>query len=124
MVNVLVIENDKIKCKNIINTIYDVNNYYRISKIAYTGYEAILLVKKYKFDLIIIDEDLPDMSLHELFYDIIFQDEENYRKSIIILANSMNLFFNHKEKEYILDVFYDSINYDDFIGTLCYYRSK
>ena len=124
MFNVLIIENDKIKCKNIVNTIFDVNNYYRISKIAYTGYEAILLIKRYKFDLIIIDEDLPDMSLHELFYDIVFQNEENYKKSIIILAHSMNLFFNHKEKEYILDVFYKPLNYEDFIETLCYYRSK
>lgn len=83
MVNLLIVENDKNICKDIINNVFFIQNI-RISQVAYTVEEAIYIIKKYDINMIIVNESLPDMIIPK-FITVINEVNSDALKVIIIL---------------------------------------
>lgn len=86
MVNLLIVENDKNIFKDIINNTFSISNI-RISQIAYTVEEAIYIIKRCDINMIIVDENLPDMIVQK-FITIINEVNNNTIKVVIILGKA------------------------------------
>lgn len=114
VIKVLLIENNKMKCKEIINGIANNNLNIRIYSIAYTGKEAINLIREQKVDLILMDTDIPDIKCDKILKVMTTENIEKYKNSIILLTNfsEKQKIDNYLNNEYIYDCLFDKIDID------------
>lgn len=85
MFKLLLVENNVDKCKNIVNILADSNLKCVIYKIAYSVEEAIMFIKKYKIDVIVIENKMCTI----MFEKTIMENTSN--TPIIILSHSKKI---------------------------------
>lgn len=87
MLNLLVIENEPLMCKRIVNSITQYVKNVRLSGISFTVKEAIEIVKKQKIDIVILDYGMPK-DVASKFVDFVSEyNGKEDKVSIILLAD-------------------------------------
>lgn len=103
MLKILIVENNKIECKEMVNCIAQSDLNVKIYSIAYTGEEAISILKCQNVDLVILDCNFEDIS-KENFFSILYKEHiEKYKNSIILLSDFNEKSFNKEESIYIFN---------------------
>ena len=98
---VLIVEDNIIQSKQIINYIFKHNEDIRLYHIAYTYNEAINIIKKQAVDIILLDLKLPDISGTEIIKFIQENNITKYMNSILIISAERELFFKISNSPYI-----------------------
>ncbi len=101
MQKVLIVEDNIIQSKQIINYIFKHNEDIRLYHIAYTYNEAINIIKKQAVDIILLDLKLPDISGTEIIKFIQENNITKYMNSILIISAERELFFKISNSPYI-----------------------
>jgi hypothetical protein len=83
MIQIVVIENNEIQCKEIVNKISKVISNAKIFGIFYNVNEAILTIIENKIDIVIFNEDKQNISCKEFFNKI----NKKYKKDIIFISS-------------------------------------
>ena len=91
MINILVVEDDIIQLKQIINYISQKNEDIKLYGLTYSGEEALKLLMTGKIDIIILDLKLDGMSGVDVIKYIESKKIEKYKKSIIIVSGEYNM---------------------------------
>lgn len=94
MIQIVVIENNEIKCKEITNKISKSISNDKIFGIFYNVNEAMLTINENKIDIVIFDEDEQNISCKE-FFNIV---NEKYKKDIIFISSQKNNFKSKKSR--------------------------
>lgn len=101
MQKVLIVEDNVIQCKEIINYISQINENIKIYSIAYTCEEALKFVRTEEVDIILLHLNLPDASGTQI---IEFIKENNIRKylgSVIVITGEKCMLSSIKDSPYI-----------------------
>lgn len=104
MLNMLVVEDDVIQCKQIINYISSTNKKIRLCSMAFNGEEALELLRTENIDLLILDLNLPNISGYKLI-NIIEKENLLEKNSIIIITGEEILFCQLSNNPYIYSAF-------------------
>lgn len=91
MVNLLIVEDDIIQFKHLINIISSNIEDIRLYNMSITGKEAIKIIDNENIDIIILDLNLPEMSGIEILSYIADNNIEKYENSIIVVSGDLNL---------------------------------
>ncbi len=94
MLNILIVENDIIKLKNLINSISGLNLNVNISSIAFNEQEAIDILLMKDIDLVILDFCITNSKSSQLINFINNNEIKKFYCSIIVVSN---LKFNYEE---------------------------
>ena len=90
MLNALVINNDPILCKRIVNGIMQYAKNIRVCGISYTVKEAIQIIEKQKIDIVILDYDMPrKVALN--FIDYFSKNEKDKNMYLILFAKESEI---------------------------------
>lgn len=89
MINLLVIENNTMQCKNIVNYISQFCFDIKVYSMVYTDEEAIEIIKTQIPDIILLDLDLPDLSGFNILNYIAENKIDKYSNSIIIFSSKL-----------------------------------
>lgn len=91
MKKLLIVEDNIMQSKQIINYVSQQIPTLKLYSMCYLGKEAINILKKEKVDIIILDLVLPDLSGIEILNFISENNLKNYRNSIIIVSGNTQL---------------------------------
>lgn len=121
MTRILIVENNKIECKEIVNCIAQSNLDIKVYGIAYTGEEALKILRMQSVDLVILDCNFIDIT-KEKFFDILYKEQiEKYKNSIILVSNFENKTFSIEENLYIYNYIIKPINNKNILDTIIKY---
>ena len=121
MTRILIVENNKIDCKEIVNCIAQSNLDIKVYGIAYTGEEALNILRTQSVDLVILDCNFIDIT-KEKFFNILYKEQiEKYRNSIILISNFENKTFSIEENLYIYNCIIKPINDKNILDTIIKY---
>lgn len=112
MLNILVVDDDPIQCKLLINYLSKISETIKIYSMAFSGKEALNIIDKQEIDLIILDLKLPDISGIDIIKYIEENKIEKYYNSIIILSGENKLISKLNTSSYICSILCKPINYD------------
>lgn len=121
MTKILIIENDKRECKEIVNCIAQSNLDVKIYSIAYTGQEALNILRLQSVDLVILDCNFMDIT-KENFFDILYKEQiEKYRNSIILISEFDRNTFSTQENFYIFNYLVKPIKSKNILESIINY---
>lgn len=124
MNRILIIENDKNKCKELVNCIAQSNLDIKIYSIAYTGKEALNILKTQNVDLILLDCNFIDIT-RNTFFDILYKEHiEKYRNAIILISKFIPQKISEQENFYIFNYLIEPINGKDILKLLNNYLDQ
>lgn len=115
----LVIEDNVLQCKQIVNYICEKNENIKLHNIAYTYKEAIEVVKNQMADIILLDLKLPDRSGAEIVNYLQENNITKYLQSIIVVSGEKEIFstitnspyiYSYVPKPYSLEIIQNHIN--------------
>ncbi len=86
MLNLLVVNNDPVLCKRLVNGMMMYVKNTRICGISYTVKEAIEIVKKQKINVILLDYDMPN-GVARKFLDFIDENNPDNKISVVLLIS-------------------------------------
>lgn len=109
MINILVVEDDIIQLKQIINYISQKNEDIKLYGLTYSGEEALKLLMTGKIDIIILDLKLDGMSGVDVIKYIESKKIEKYKKSIIIVSGEYNMIKYIYTSIYVYEIFFKTI---------------
>ena len=110
MINILVVEDDIIQLKQIINYISQKNEDIKLYGLTYSGEEALKLLMTGKIDIIILDLKLDGMSGVDVIKYIESKKIEKYKKSIIIVSGEYNMIKYIYTSIYVYEIFLKPFN--------------
>lgn len=119
MLNMLVVEDNIIFAKTLINKVAQSNQQLRLCMIATDGEEAINILGKEKIDIILLDLNLPKYNGIEILDFIQKNKREEYIQSIIVVSGEMNMLekiignpfvYSYIDKTQILDEVVKQVN--------------
>ena len=113
MLKVLVIDDDPIQCKLLINYLSDISDNVKIHSMAFSGEEALKIIKKNEINIILLDLKLPDISSIEIINYIEEKKLEMYHDSIIIISGETELISKINNSSYIYATLHKPINYEE-----------
>lgn len=110
MINILVVEDDIIQLKQIINYISQKNEDIKLYGLTCSGEEALKLLMTGKIDIIILDLKLDGMSGVDVIKYIESKKIEKYKKSIIIVSGEYNMIKYIYTSIYVYEIFLKPFN--------------
>lgn len=120
MLKILIIENDIIQVKQVLNYMNNINISFKIYGIAYNINEILDILQAESFDLILLDADMSSNSYNKFFNYIKNNNSIKYKKSIILFHSTNNI-FNKNNKKSIIDMIkfeLETLNFkSSYIGT-------
>lgn len=112
MFNILIIEDDAIQCKQLVNFISSSITDLKLYSMTFNGNEALEIIKNKKIDIIILDLLLPDISGLNILQYIEENKLSNYKNSIIIISGEANQHPELFRNEYVNYCFQKPVNFD------------
>lgn len=112
MIKILVIEENVYQAKQIINYLSQNNSNIKLYGIAYSGQEAIELIRKQGADIILIDLKLIEINGVDIIKQIERENLTKYKKSIIIISGEYNRIEEIKNSEYVYSFFLKPLNFE------------
>ena len=91
MINILIVEDNIIECKQIVNYISQNSRKIKLYSMVFNGKEAIEIIKNKNIDIILLDLKLPDITGVELIKKIEEISIKKYQQSIIIVSGEMKM---------------------------------
>ena len=113
MLKILVIDDDPIQCKLLINYLSKASENIKIHNMAFTGKEALEIIEKSEINIILLDLKLPDISGIDIIKYIESKKLERYHNSIIVISGEKELVSKINGSSYIYDSLYKPINYKE-----------
>ena len=120
MINILVVEDNEVQCRNLTNIISRSINDIKVYSMCVTGEDAINIVNLNLVDIIILDLNLPDISGIDILKHISNNSLEKYINSIIIISGDTFLLskVNECQRNYINSVMHKPIDYDVLVNKI------
>lgn len=91
MLNFLVVEDDAIQCKQLINYMSEEISDIRLYCMAHSGQETLEIIEQRAVDIILLDLNLPDISGVDIIKKITIKNIEKYKKSIILISGDTKM---------------------------------
>ena len=105
MLNFLVVEDNVIQCKQLINYISEEIPDIRLYCMAHTGKEALKIIDQKNVDIILLDLNLPDISGVDIIKKITNKNIEKYKKSIILISGDARMLLETIKSPYVYTYF-------------------
>ena len=118
MVNILVVEDEVVQSKQIINYISQKNKNIKLYGMADSGEETLNLLLSGEIDIIILDLKLPDINGVEIIKTIEHENMERYKKSIIIVSGEENMIKEVNTSPYVYKYFFKPVDMCDINETI------
>lgn len=112
MLKILVVDDDPIQCKLLINYLSKTSENIKIHNMAFTGKEALKIIEKNEINMILLDLKLPDMSGIDIIKYIEIKKLERYYNSIIVISGEKELVSKVNDSSYIYASLYKPTNYE------------
>lgn len=112
MLNILIIEDNVIQCKQLINNISNLISNIKVSNISFTGKEALRILSTSNIDIILLDMILPDMSGLQILEFIEENNLNKYLNSTIIISSNIHLYSHLINNPYICTSISKPINWN------------
>lgn len=104
MLKMLVIEDNVIQCKQLVNFISSISLDIKLYSMSFCGNEALEIIKNELVDMIFLDLVLPDISGLEILQFIENNHLEKYKQSVIIVSGNVNLYPDLINNPYIYSI--------------------
>lgn len=111
MLKILVVDDDPIQCKLLINYLSKTSENIKIHNMAFTGKEALKIIEKNEINIILLDLKLPDISGIDIIRYIEIKKLERYYNSIIVISGEKELVSKINDSSYIYASLYKPTNY-------------
>ena len=118
MFNMLVIEDDALQCKQLVNIISSSISNIKLYSMSFNGEEALEIIKNSDIEIILMDLILPDISGIQILEYIEKNELVRLKKSIIIVSGEAYLHPNLYKNKYIKNSFQKPINFDKIIQSI------
>lgn len=118
MLNILVVEDNYVQCKELVNFISQNIDDIKLYSMAFTGKEALNLIRTQKIDIILLDLKLPDIPGIDIINNIDKENLAQYEKSIIIVSSQISMLSKIRDNPYIYTYFYKPINFEKLIPSI------
>ncbi len=118
MVNILVVEDDVIQSKQIINYISQKNKNIKLYGMADSGEETLTLLLSGEIDIIILDLKLTGINGVEIIQTIEHENMERYKNSIIIVSGEEDMIKEVKTSPYVYKYFLKPVDMRDINETI------
>lgn len=105
MLNFLVVEDDAIQCKQLINYMSEEISDIRLYCMAHSGKEALEIIEQRAVDIILLDLNLPDISGVDIIKKITIKNIEKYKKSIILISGDTKMLLEAIKSPYVYTYF-------------------
>lgn len=116
MLNILIVENDVLHIKNIVNFLSRSIPEVRIYGIESCGINSLDVISSLEPDLIILDQDLPDTSGINIINYMKKHNLNKYINSVILIGNNINK--KYLDNPFIHSCFSKPIDYEEIIRTI------
>lgn len=111
MLKILVVDDDPIQCKLLINYLSKTSENIKIHNMTFTGKEALKIIEKNEINIILLDLKLPDISGIDIIKYIEIKKLERYYNSIIVISGEKELVSKINDSSYIYASLYKPTNY-------------
>lgn len=118
MYKILVIINDILQCKKIVNYISQFGDKYKLYYMAYKGKECVNMILKKKIDIILIDDNLPDLTINEVLRFLEDNDLKCYKNKILIISTKENDKIINDKNKYVYGYIHQPYTYNDLYSNL------
>lgn len=108
MLNILIIEPEINKCKNLVNTITNLKSLAKICVIVCSKSEAINMINNFDINIILLD--LNDISNMDILDYISENNITKYYNSIMIFSNNLNVYNSLKPNKYVHSIISNANN--------------
>lgn len=123
MLKILIIENDIIQVKQVLNYMNNINISFKIYGIAYNINEILDILQAESFDLILLDADMSSNSYNKFFNYIKNNNSIKYKKAIILFHSTNNI-FNKKDNYYIYSYIIKPFTQETFTKNILQFFNK
>ena len=119
MLNILIVENNILHIKNIVNFLSRSIPEVRIYGIEPCGINSLDVISSLEPDLIILDQELPDTSGMDIINHMKKHNLNKYLNSVILIGNNINK--KYLDNPFIHSYFPKPINYKELVRTINYF---
>lgn len=118
MIRLLVVEDNMYQATQIVNYISQKNNNIKVYGMAYSGRDALNIIKSKEIDIILLDLKLLEMDGVKIIEEIEKNKIAKYEKSIIIISSYYNMLKDVYNSKYVYDYFFKPLNYEKMMESI------
>lgn len=118
MLNMLIVEDDIMQCKQIANFVSSHINNVKLYSYVYDGKETLEILDTKDIDFVLLDLKLPDISGIDIIDYLVKNQMVKYTKSIIVVSGETGLISQLINNNYIFDFIYKPVYFDKLLASI------